>query len=786
MNRELALCLLALAYVAFAAIRTGGAGLVLLVTGASCFGFIAIYRRAQVAAGSDRVSPAARRASWLTAFGIALFLEARTGGPGRPGLDAAANLGAGIAAVSSLLALGRIKPLGGMLIAPKATESLDGAAFAGLLWATATTIPAAFAISPRYFLQDPLLVDYATTSAAAGSLLVQCAATLRLRNLRRVELGVGDRASSAFALSVTALLVAVLGASLALAPPDRFLPAAVCAASALVAWAATAAEPTSVTRALRGILAVAIAGVPVVVAAGTLAHSRPGASGTILIGASLACVGVGLLAQRIARPLGPEQSRWLLSIEAASRGALSPDPNTALTAALVALQHTAASGNARAEIWRHAPSEVLSVDVAGYLHVQRSEVPERIYELALGEPERTLRLDALEAVQVRRPEVRGLLAWFRARGAYSATVVCDEDGPLGFVLLPGESRSSPLSLEEARALRMLADRISSLISVSAALSRARERELAARSEATTLQAECERLSRTIAAQTTRHRMPAERLARQVRTTAFSPAARMALDELTKLARDDAPLAIVTPPGVDAQAFAAHAHLASPRADGPFVTVDGTEREARDADAWKDPARSPLVAADGGTLLLLSASALPVPVQEQLAQFLVQRAHSEPASGIAPAGLVFGLPDDARELQVSGRLHDALARAVTGRELALPRLAERPEDLRALVLEGLSRFGVATTGDPLGIEPAAMAALAEHEFPGNEQELFGLLARTAVMARGSRITLAELTQNGLGPSEPLASSSSTNLDDPSLSPPPSLATRRRALRRAPGR
>ena len=54
--------------------------------------FVAVYRRSQVAAGSDRVSLTARKAGWLTAFGIALFVEARIGGPGRPGLDAAANL----------------------------------------------------------------------------------------------------------------------------------------------------------------------------------------------------------------------------------------------------------------------------------------------------------------------------------------------------------------------------------------------------------------------------------------------------------------------------------------------------------------------------------------------------------------------------------------------------------------------------------------------------------------------------------------------------------------------
>lgn len=785
MTRELGLCLLALAYVAFAAAQSGPGRLVLLVSVPSGLVFFVSYRRAQVAAGSDRVSPTARKAAWLTSFGIALFLIARSGGAGRAGLDAAANLGVGVASVASLVALGRIKPLGGMLSAPKATESLDGAAFSGLLWAVATVMPAALSLMPGRFLQDPLLVDYATTSAAAGSLLVQCAATLRLRNLRRVELGVGDRAASAFALSVTVLVVAVLGASLALAPPDRFLPAAMCAAAALAAWAATAAEPTSVTRALRGILAVAIAGVPIVVAAGTLAHARPGASGSILIGASLGCVGVGLLAHRIARPLGPEQSRWLSSIEAASRGALSPDPNAALTAALVALQHTAASGNARAEIWRQAPSEVLSVDVAGYLHVERAEAPERLYELALGEPERTLRLDALAAVEVRRPEVRGLLAWFRARGAYSATVVCDEDGPLGFVLLPAESRVSPLTLEEARALRTLADRISSLISVSAALSRARERELLAQARQRALEQECERLSATISAQTTRHRLPAERLARQARTTAFSPSARMALDELARLSRVDAPLALLVPPGVYAQGFAAHAHLSSPRADGPFVTIDGTEREARDLEAWREPTRSPLVAGEGGSLFVASASALPREVQEHLATFLLARGRSEPTSGVPHVGLLFGLPSSATHLLEAGRLHETLARAVAGRELALPRLAERAEDLRALVLEALSRFGVARSGDPLGIEPAALAALTEHEFGGNEQELFGLIARTAASATSARITLKELQESGLGlPGAPAARPPS--LDDPAPDSQPSLATRRRSLRRAPGR
>lgn len=260
---------------------------------------------------------------------------------------------------------------------------------------------------------------------------------------------------------------------------------------------------------------------------------------------------------------------------------------------------------------------------------------------------------------------------------------------------------------------------------------------------------------------------------------------MALDALTRLARVDAPLALSVPPGVDARGFAAHVHLESPRADGPFVTIDGTDPEMRELAQWQDLQRSPLVAADSGTLLVLCASALPPDVQEHLVQFLHSRAHEEPASGVRRASLVLGLPGAVRQLCAAGRLHDALGRQLEGRELALPRLAERAEDLRALALEGLIRLRVGTQGEPLGIEPAALALLAEHEFPGNELELFGLLARTAATATGTRITAQDLLDTGLG------STTSSDLtaaagDDPSLTPPPSLAVRRRSLRRAPGR
>jgi hypothetical protein len=460
------------------------------------------------------------------------------------------------------------------LQAPRAARSLDAAVLAGFLWAIATALPLTYALLPSYRVRvDPIAIDYATTTAAAASLLLGIAATYRLRAMRRFEMGIGDRAAGALSLSLTAFAVSVPAAALDVAAPDRVLPIAAIAGAALCTWASTIAEPTTVSSALRGILAVMILGTPVTLSAGLGARAYPAHAGAIVLGSSVLAVFVGVLVRAVARPLGPERSRWLEAIDAATRAALEPEPDSALTATLYALGGTSASKTARAEIWRSHPGEVLSVDVAGYLHVTPGEPPNRLFDLALVEPERTLRAEVLKQAEVRRPDVRGLLAWFDARDAFSATIVMDDDGPVGFILLPRAGRTALLTLEEARALRGLADRISSLLTVTSALSRARERETIAQERLGTLEADRERLERALESRAGRHRAAAERLAQRARGAAYAPASRTALDALERAGRSSSGIGLVTPPGVDPTGWAAHAHLASERAGGPFVTCD---------------------------------------------------------------------------------------------------------------------------------------------------------------------------------------------------------------------
>jgi hypothetical protein len=742
------------------------------------------WRRTAVPAGKDEVSHSSRGALRAVVWGSLLWAAARTGPAGRPALDAAANLGAGTAALAALVAIARIAPRGGLLTPPKATFSLDAATFAGFLWAVATAIPLGFALFPAERVRlDPLTIDYASTSAAVGSLLVFIAASFRLRSLRRLELGVGDRAGGALALAITTFSVAIPASLLDVAPPDRILPVAVWVAALAMTWAVTTPEPTTVSSGLRGILAILILGTPIILAAGAGVRAAPEHAGAILLSATTLCLFVGLIARAVARPLGPEQSRWLDAIEAASRGALQPEPDSALCAALEALGKTATTPDARPAIFRNSPPEMLFVDIAGYLHVEAAEAPERLYELAMEEPERTLRAEALSALAVRRPEVRPLIAWFDDRRAFSATLVVDEDGPIGFILLPAGTRNAAMTLEEARAVRVLGDRISALLAVSSALARSRERELKAVTRADRVDDECKRLEHIISASSGRHLELSERLARSVRTTAYSPAARQVLERLERLGRQGAPVSLLAPPGVEAIGWAAHAHLESGRSGGAFVVVDGTNAAEHSLDIWQDNERSPLVLADGGTLTILDAAVLPLEIQDLIAQSFSRRAAAPVVSSVAKPALFVTLRVPLARLLEEQRVSRELGRWLAESEVVLPSLAERAEDLQALALEALSRVGLSQRGEPLGIEPAAMRLLAEHDWPGNELEFRARLLSAARHSSGSVVRVEDLLATGFAP----ARTASRDLDvdlDLDLTPPPALLARRPRPRRIP--
>ncbi len=159
---------------------------------------------------------------------------------------------------------------------------------------------------------------------------------------------------------------------------------------------------------------------------------------------------------------------------------MSPDPDVALEAALLALGAAGGRGAALPSLFRLAPPEEVTVDRAGYAHVTKAEVPEGLLAVADGEPEGILRVEAARAVEVRRPDLRPLVAWLDQRGVAAIAVVRDELSPVALLAVPRGARTAPTTLEEVRALRALADRLGAVIGVSASLARSRAREMEAR------------------------------------------------------------------------------------------------------------------------------------------------------------------------------------------------------------------------------------------------------------------------------------------------------------------
>lgn len=750
--RPLALPVGSLLYVGFAAALgrdswSAWAALILL----PLFLVVSWRRTEAPAQGQDDVEPSARSALRAVLWGGTIWAMARTGPVGRPELDAAANLGVGVAAVAALVALARIAasghmlapnepiaPIKGLLGPPPSTRSLDAAGLVTLLWGIAIALPLSRALFPSGASRiDPLASDYATTTAGIGSLLVLVAAAWRLRVLRRLELGVADRAAGALALSLTAFLVAVPAALLDVAPPDRVLPVALLLATGATTWTATTTEPTSVSKALRGILAVMLLGAPVALLSGIAARQSPEFAGTIVLVGCALSVGVGLVARLVARPFGPEQSRWLDAIELATQHALQPEPRVALQRALEALSKTSSMPGNRPELWQVDPPEVLSVDMAGYIHTENAEAPPSIFSLANSEPERTLRAETLRVLQVRRPEVRPLLDWFDSRNAFSVTLVNEEEGTTGFILLPRGNRTAPMSLEEARAVRNLADRISALMAVASALSRSRLRELAARSELETTEGKRLELERALDAEGDVNRRHVSMIAAPLVGVGYSPQSRMALDELGRLARrrlseNAGCLLLSHPHGTDPLPWAAKLHLDGPRSGSRFVVVDAAQSVFHSAAAWSGDA-SPYVLALRGTLVVRDAAALPAAQQDDLAlraqsgDFLLVLTRLDPAEA------------DAAHAELSPRLQ----RAASDAHVRVPSLAERAEELRPMLLERMAREGLRQRGEPLGVEPRVVALLLEHSWPGNERELDALVERLVRHAAGSVVTSADL-------------------------------------------
>jgi transcriptional regulator of acetoin/glycerol metabolism len=284
-------------------------------------------------------------------------------------------------------------------------------------------------------------------------------------------------------------------------------------------------------------------------------------------------------------------------------------------------------------------------------------------------------------------------------------------------------------MEEADLLGRLAVRLAGLVSVTASLRRARQRELEYRKQAQTADEKAEKLSQRLDEEHRSDRTEAVARAEILKAAAHSPAARIKLEEIEQHCLASS-IELTTPLGVDPIPWAAYAHLRRNDANRPLIVLDCAERIVRTGAPWPlNSETSPWKRAAEGTLVLISPGALPEQSQLRLGEALETERPNFVVS--CTTG--------------SGTLLPRLKRQLHGPIVALPTLAERAEDIQALVISELAQLGLTHRGSPFGIEKAALYRIIQRPYPGNDAELKGLLAAIAGYATAERITLEDLRQ-----------------------------------------
>jgi hypothetical protein len=577
--------------------------------------------------------------------------------------------------------------------------------------------------------------------AIVASSLVVIGTFERWRQRHRQELGVAERVGAMRTLSATIFAGSTIVALVGSKHPRDVARLGLAVAATCIAEAALRGDAVAVARVARRMAVWVVCGGTIALVGALAVTQRAESPWIAMFGTAAAALAIGSSASRIESALRPARGAWLDAFERASGEAMNADPGEAIRRVLVALRSPLRLEAPSPELWTFGPSRVRTVDAAGYLHEREGEPPGELAQVAASEPLGTLRAELLDALEVRRPEIRPLSSWMARRGALLASVVACDGEAEGVLIVARGARRAPLTLEEVLAAKNVADRLAL-----ACRALGTEARLLAHAQSATVRANeaDERLERLLgerALDAGRNAFAAARIARPATVGIYGASSRMAVEALEQRTSTGAPLAVVSPSGVDPVPYLARAHLAGSRGQGPLIWVDATSAREHDPVRWSDARRSPLALANGGMLVLLDADALPPDVQRLVARACTDaRAPWESAHRLDVQLAVTGITVDG-ELPTTARLDPALADCLGDARrspVVLPPLRDRPEDFRAILTDCLAREGLRVRGHPVGIENAAYLRLAEYSFPADDAELSSIVIRLVARCGGNTV------------------------------------------------
>jgi len=200
----------------------------------------------------------------------------------------------------------------------------------------------------------------------------------------------------------------------------------------------------------------------------------------------------------------------------------------------------------------------------------------------------------------------------------------------------------------------------------------------------------------------------------------------------------------------------HAH--STRSSGPFVVVnapaitpEGMESELFGVEPGPDRHRrvGALEEAHGGTLYLDEVADMPAETQAKILRVLVDQSFKR-VGGTAPVQvdvrIISSTSRDLAQAITDGQFREDLFHRLSVVPIRSPSLAERREDIPALIEYFLERVSLDMGAPPRPIATDAMAVLQSHDWPGNIRQLRNNVERLMILAAGdpdAEITAAML-------------------------------------------
>ena len=238
--------------------------------------------------------------------------------------------------------------------------------------------------------------------------------------------------------------------------------------------------------------------------------------------------------------------------------------------------------------------------------------------------------------------------------------------------------------------------------------------------------------------------------------ACSPKMDSVLGMIRDLSQNESNVLIQAESGTGKELVARAIHMTSRRANGPFIPVDcgalpeglvESELFGYEAGVFTGAARSALGlfrSANGGTLFLDEIGELALLLQSKLLRAIQARE-------VRPLGATEVVPIDVRIVAATNR--DLASDMRTGRfrsdlfyrlrvvSIQLPPLRERPEDIALLAQHFLARTSERSGIE--GIDQGALEKLLACRWDGNVRELENAIEAAVALARGPRLTEADL-------------------------------------------